>query len=72
MAFKEKVIGLVFVVLGAWPFLLKIDQVSSFFSAYKFLEVLTPGEIVYQVAVIALGVLLIWNLKPKVRLESRR
>ena len=64
MAFKEKLIGLILIVLGAWPFLLKIEAVESFFSAYKFLEMLTPGEIVFQVALIVLGVLLVLKFRP--------
>jgi hypothetical protein len=66
MAAKEKIIGLVLILLGAWPFLLKIEAVGSFFSQYKFLEVLTPGEIVYQIVLIVLGVLLIWRIKSRV------
>ena len=69
MAIKTKIIGLVLVILGAWPFLLKIDAIGTFFSSYKFLEVLTPGELVYQIVIIIFGVLLIWTVKP--RIETR-
>jgi hypothetical protein len=67
MAFKEKVIGLILILLGAWPFVLKIEAVKNYFAAYTFLEILTPGEIVYQLAVIVLGVLLIWNVKTRMQ-----
>ena len=67
---KEKIIGLILIILGLWPFLLKIDAVGNFFSAYKFLEMLTPGEIIYQLIIIVFGVLLIWNIKARV--ETRR
>ena len=70
MAVKEKLIGLVIIVLGAWPFLLKIGAVGKFFESYKFLEMLTPGEIVYQVILILLGVWLIWRVKPRVELSK--
>lgn len=64
---KEKVIGLVLIVLGVWPFLLKIRAVGDYFAQYGFLTALTPGEIVYQVAIIVLGLALIWTIKPKVQ-----
>lgn len=70
MGMKEKLIGLILVVLGVWPFVLKVEAIKTFFSQYKFLEVLTPGEIVYQVVVVLLGVLLI--LKLQARVEQRR
>ena len=66
MAFKEKVIGLILILLGAWPFLLKVETIGSFFSSYSFLEVLTPGEVIYQVALVVLGVMLLVSLKAKV------
>ncbi|MFA5174234.1 MAG: hypothetical protein WC438_03560 [Candidatus Pacearchaeota archaeon] len=65
MGAKEKIIGLIIIILGAWPFLLKISSVNTFFSTYKFLSVLTPGEIIYQIVIIVLGILLIWKPKPK-------
>lgn len=68
MGFKEKLIGFLLIVLGAWPFALKVPSVSEFFSSYPFLEMLTPGEIVYQIIIILLGILLIWTIKP--RLET--
>ena len=67
---KNKLIGLLLILLGAWPFLLKIESVGTFFAEYKFLEVLTPGEIVYQIVITVLGVLLIWGVKSRV--EVRR
>ena len=70
MAFKEKVIGLVLIILGVWPFVLKIDAIDKFFASYAFLKWLTPGEILYQIIIILLGVLLIWRIKSKVE-ESR-
>ena len=72
MGAKEKLIGLVLIVLGVWPFLLKIEAVGDFFSSYKFLEVLTPGEIIYQVALVALGVLLIWRFRVRGQVQPTR
>jgi len=71
MEIKTKFIGLILIILGAWPFLLKIKKVSTFFSAYKFLEVLTPGEIVYQILIILLGIFLVWRVRVKPRIEQR-
>lgn len=67
MGAKEKLIGFVLILLGAWPFLLKIESVGSFFAGYPFLNALTPGEIIYQIIVIGLGVLLFIKMKPKPR-----
>jgi hypothetical protein len=69
---RGKLVGIFLVLLGAWPFLLKIDKISNFFSAYKFLEYLTPGEIVYQGVLIILGVLLLWRVRVSTSLESAR
>ncbi|MFW5891479.1 MAG: hypothetical protein ACOCUI_04590 [bacterium] len=65
MGFKEKIIGLILLIFGAWPFLLKIEQVAAFFSK-DVLEWLVPGEIIYQIAIMVLGAMLIWRVKPKV------
>lgn len=64
---KNKVIGILLIALGAWPFVLKIESVASFFSSYTFLEMLTPGEVVYQIALIVLGALLVWSVRARVQ-----
>ena len=46
MKIKEKIIGIILIILGALPFLLKIDKIGAFFLKYKFLTYLTPGEII--------------------------
>ena len=70
MNLKDKLIGLIIIILGVWPFLLKIDKVATFFASYKFLEMLTPGEIVYQIAIVILGALLIWNIGVKATIQQ--
>jgi hypothetical protein len=70
MAIKSKLIGLLLIILGVLPFLLKITAINNFFESYKFLSYLTPGEVVYQVAIIILGAILIWRVKP--RFESAK
>ena len=72
MGVKEKLIGLVLIVLGVWPFLLRIEAVEDFFSSYKFLEVLTPGEIIFQIVLIVLGVVLIWRFRLRGRVQPNQ
>ena len=70
MTMKGKLIGLVLIIIGALPFLLKIKSISDSLAKYTFLSYLVPGEIVYQLIIIGLGILLIWTVKP--RMENRR
>ena len=58
MTAKEKLIGIVLIVIGALPFLLKIKAVGDVIGSYKWI---LPGEIIYQIVLIVLGVLLIWT-----------
>jgi len=67
MAMKEKLIGLILIIIGILPFLLKIKSISDSLAKYTFLSYLVPGEIIYQLIIIALGVLLIWKRKVIVR-----
>ena len=69
MPIKEKMLGMILIIIGALPFLLKIEPIVNFFSKYKFLSYLVPGEIIYQVILILIGALLIWRIKP--RFETR-
>ena len=69
MAIKEKLIGIILIVVGALPFLLQIESVNQSLPA-DILSYLAPGEIVYQIVIIALG---IWRiLKVRHRIEVRR
>lgn len=70
MALKEKLIGLILIIAGLFPFLLKIESLGNLFTKYTFLSYFAPGEIVYQIILIALGILLIWNFRRRV--EVRR
>lgn len=69
MAFKEKLIGLILIIVGLFPFLLKIQAIGDAFSKYTFLSYLAPGEVIYQIIIAVLGILLIW--KPRRRVEVR-
>lgn len=67
---KNKLVGLILIIIGVLPFLLKIKSISDSLAKYTFLSYLAPGEIVYQIIIIALGAWLIWTVKP--RIESYR
>ena len=56
MQIKEKIIGVI---------LIKIDKISTAFTSSKFLSYLMPGEIVYQIILIILGILLIWTMRSR-------
>jgi len=68
MPLKEKLLGMILIIIGALPFLLKIDKIADFFTN-KFLSYLIPGELVYQIVIIVIGIVLIWTIKP--RFETR-
>lgn len=70
MALKEKLLGLILIIAGLFPFLLKIKSIGDIFAKYTFLSYLAPGEIIYQIILIVLGILLIWKVRGKV--EARR
>ena len=57
------IIGVILIVLGALPFLLKIEKISAVFLGNKVLSFLAPGEIVYQIVIIILGILLVWKVR---------
>jgi len=69
MAIQDKFIGIILVVLGALPFLLKIEKINGIVGNYTWI---LPGEYVYQIAIIILGLLLLIQVKPKVHVERRR
>jgi hypothetical protein len=69
MAMKNKLVGLILIIIGILPFLLKIESISAALAKYTFLSYLAPGEIVYQIIIICLGVLLIWTVRPRVQTQ---
>tara|TARA_Y100000310_G_C20627064_1_gene786520 strand:+ start:837 stop:1046 length:210 start_codon:yes stop_codon:yes gene_type:complete len=66
MRIKEKLIGIILIILGALPFLLKVERIGTVFTTNKILSYLTPGELVYQIVIIVLGIALIWSIRPRV------
>ncbi len=69
---KQKLIGLLIIIIGALPFLLKIETISNFFNQYALLSYMTPGEIIYQIILIVLGAWLIFKIKPRVEMEKHK
>ncbi|MFA7707748.1 MAG: hypothetical protein WCX73_02255 [Candidatus Pacearchaeota archaeon] len=67
MEIKNKFVGLILIIIGVLPFLLKISSISTALAKYTFLSYIMPGEVVYQIIIIALGAWLIWTIKPRVR-----
>ena len=61
MPIKEKILGIILIVLGAFPFALKVDRIANFFAKYTFLSYLTPGEWIFQAVLIIIGILLLWR-----------
>ena len=63
---KNKLVGLILIIIGILPFLLKIESVATAFEKYTFLSYLIPGELIYQIIITCLGILLIWTVRPRV------
>ncbi len=61
MRFKEKLVVIVLIIIGALPLLLKIKSVADSFAKYTFLSWLVPGDFFYQLIIILLGVILVWE-----------
>lgn len=72
MPLKEKVIGLILVIVGAIPTLLKIESFAAATEKYAFLKLIIPGTMAYQAIIILLGISLIWTLRHHVRVKTRR
>jgi len=64
MTFKEKLVGLLLIILGAYHFLLKITSINTVLGKYTWL---LPGQAVYPIVIILLGAfLLIEKKKPAI------
>lgn len=64
---KEKIVGILLLIIGAFPLIMMIESVQTSLSQYEFLSYLIPGEpaILYQVIIILLGIMLFWSNKPR-------
>ena len=67
MTAKEKICGFLIFVLGFFPFLLKVKVINNALGKYTFLQ---PGQYVYQIILILIGLFLIIETRRKV--EMRR
>jgi hypothetical protein len=70
MAMKNKLIGLILIIIGILPFLLKIQSIATAVEKYSFLSYLVPGELVYQIIIVILGAWLIWTVRPRVQTQK--
>jgi len=65
MGAKEKLVGILMIIVGAFPLLLKIQSVSDSLKPYTFLTYLNAGEPIYQIIIIILGGLLLYSPRPR-------
>jgi len=62
---KTGLIGILMIIIGAFPLLLNIKSISDSLAPYTFLSYVQAGQPVYQIILILLGVLLLWNPRPR-------
>ena len=65
MGAKEKLVGIILVIVGAFPLLMNITSISDSLKQYTFISYLMAGEPIYQVIIIILGALLLYTPRPK-------
>ncbi len=58
MTFKEKIVGVILIILGALPFLLKIESIGKAFEGATWI---LPGGLVYQIVIVVLGITLLFR-----------
>lgn len=61
--FMEKVVGVILIVLGAIPFLLKIKTVAAGAAKLTWVSWFSPGNYVYQILIILIGLFIIIERK---------
>ena len=59
MVVKQRLMGIILIIIGILPLFLKIEAIKTSLSQYTFLTYLMPGEIIYQIVLILLGILLL-------------
>jgi len=65
MGAKEKLVGIILLIVGAFPLLMNITSISDSLKQYTFISYVMAGEPIYQIIIIILGILLLWSPKPK-------
>lgn len=61
--FIEKLLGIILIIMGIFPFLFKLEKISALLSKVTFLKFLMPGEIAYQLIIVIIGLILLINKK---------
>jgi hypothetical protein len=62
---KEKLVGILLIIVGAFPLLMNVKSISDSLSKYSFVSYLTAGGYIYQIIIIVLAVLLLWSPRPR-------
>ena len=65
MGAKEKLVGIILLIVGAFPLLMNITSVSDSLKQYTFISYLMAGQPIYQIILIILGILLLWSPRPR-------
>lgn len=62
---KSALVGILMIIIGAFPLLLNIASIKASLAPYSFLSYVRAGQPLYQIIIIILGVLLLWNPRPR-------
>ena len=65
MGAKEKLVGIILIIVGVFPLLMNITSVSDSLKQYTFISYLNAGGPIYQIIIIILGGLLLYTPKPR-------
>ncbi|MBS3075254.1 hypothetical protein J4429_02225 [Candidatus Pacearchaeota archaeon] len=59
--FKQKIVGILLIIVGAFPLINAIKPIAEYFSKYPWLSYFNGGGAVYQFVIIALGIVLVFE-----------
>ena len=62
---KEKLIGIILIIVGAFPLLMNITSFSDSLKPYSFVSYLNAGGYIYQIIIIVLAALLLYSPRPR-------
>jgi hypothetical protein len=65
MGAKEKLLGIIVIVAGAFPLLMGVKSISDSLNKYSFVSYLTAGGYIYQAIIIVIGILLLYSPRPR-------
>ncbi|MDD5192150.1 MAG: hypothetical protein PHH54_00765 [Candidatus Nanoarchaeia archaeon] len=68
MPIKEKFLGVILILVAILPMLSKIESIKNYFSS-GILSYLVPGEIIYQIILIVIGILLVISLRSRYKAQ---